>query len=524
MQSLGKYQLIAELARGGMGVVYLAVVSGPAGFSKLFVVKELKPELVEEATFLDMFLEEARLAARLSHPNIVTTYEVGLDGRRPFIVMDYLDGESLGRILRKKSPRFTTAMQLRLLCHALDGLDYAHNLEEFDGTTASVIHRDMSPQNVFVTYDGQVKIVDFGIAKAADTSLETQAGILKGKPGYMAPEQLSGDVDARADVFSVGVMIWEAITGRRMWPNKGQVEILTALIKGEIPRLGDVMPEAHETLKTICDKATAKQPDDRYASARELHDALDAYLDSVNERMPMRQIAQVVASLFAEQRKSVRAMLDTVVAQAKSGATTTKLPSIAPPSLDTSSPKPLDSAMQSLLAATPSGAVFEPAALAQAMPPSSPSKPQVATQRRKTAFVILSMALAAAIAIVLVLRSGDRNGSGRAAVVTAPPPTVTLPEPAPLPVAKAPAPQPSASAPASATTTTTTATTPPAPRPRPVYVAPPPPPPPAPPPPAPPPPPPPVEPAASPPLPPKPDCNPPFFFEGTKKVFKPGCL
>ncbi|MDB4938376.1 MAG: serine/threonine protein kinase, partial [Labilithrix sp.] len=484
MQTLGKYQLIAEIARGGMGIVYLAVASGPGGFSKLFVVKELKPELVEEATFLDMFLEEARLAARLSHPNIVTTYEVGLDGRRPFIVMDYLDGESLGRILRKKSPKFTTAMHLRLLCHALEGLDYAHHLEEFDGTTASVIHRDMSPQNVFVTYDGQVKIVDFGIAKAADTSLETQAGVLKGKPGYMSPEQLSGDVDARADVFSVGVMIWEAVTGRRMWPSKGQVEILTALIKGEIPKLGDVKPDAPEMLKAICDKATARQPDDRYASARELQNALEAYLDSVNERMTVRQIAQVVASLFEEQRKSVRAMLDTCIAQAKSGATTTKLPSMAPPSLETSTPKPIDSTLQSMMAAsrtsvpiatassrsselapmsgTPVSQTTAGAAILEPHAP-LPSAPRETTRRRRSMLVLLSLATIAGIAIALVVRAGNKGEVARtAAAVTAPPPSAMPVEPAPSPpkpAAPAAAPADTASAVVSAAATPAAAST-----------------------------------------------------------------
>lgn len=334
MQTLGKYQLIAEIARGGMGIVYLAVTTGPAGFSKLFVIKELKPELVDDTGFFDMFLEEARLAARLSHPNIVTTYEVGADGKRPFIVMDYLDGESLGRIIRKKSPAFTTAMHLRVLCQALDGLDYAHHLKNFDDTAASVVHRDMSPQNVFVTFDGQVKIVDFGIAKASDTSIETQAGIFKGKPGYMAPEQLTGDVDTRADLFSVGVMIWEAVAGRRMWPQKGQIEILTALIKNDIPRLGDIVPDAPEELKRICDKATAKQPEDRYATAREMRGDVEAYLESKNERMTVREISKVVGTMFEEQRKKMRAVMEKCIAEAKTGAPPSKLPSLAPPPLE----------------------------------------------------------------------------------------------------------------------------------------------------------------------------------------------
>jgi serine/threonine-protein kinase len=518
MQTLGKYQLVAEIARGGMGVVYLAVASGPGGFSKLFVVKELKAELVDEPTFLDMFLEEARLAARLSHPNIVTTYEVGLDGRRPFIVMDYLDGESLGRILRKRSPKLTTAMHLRLLCHALDGLEYAHTLEELDGTTASVIHRDMSPQNVFVTYDGQVKIVDFGIAKAADTSIETMAGIMKGKPGYMSPEQLSGDVDARSDVFSVGVMIWEAVAGRRMWPNKGPVEILTALIKGEIPKLGDVVPGAPEALREICDRATAKEPDHRFSSARELHDALDAYLESANERMTVRQIAAIIASLFEEQRRSVRAMLETCIAQAKAGAASTKLPSLAPPSLDTGTPRPTSDASARLPSGTPVSQTTAAAAMLE--PATAPfGEMSEMTAPRRTALVVVALGIVAAIAILLLLRAGENANGARPSVAVKGPPSAPLEGPraaTPPPAPPAPPAPPSAPPPlpapasASAPPPIASATSPPVtPRPRFVYVAPPP----VAPPPAP------ASAQASP-----TDCNPPFYFEGTKKVFKPACL
>src|SRR5262245_6719974 len=202
---LGKYRLIAEIAHGGMGVVYLAMVQGPGGFNKLVVVKELKPELVEEPAFLTMFLDEARLAARLNHANIVQTNEIGSDGNRYFMAMDYLDGYSLDRVrrrARKIGVQLPVPMQLRIICAMLAGLEYAHHLTDFDGTPLSIVHRDVSPQNVFVTFDGQVRLLDFGIAKAAGAMHETVAGVLKGKVSYMAPEQARGQkVDARADVF-----------------------------------------------------------------------------------------------------------------------------------------------------------------------------------------------------------------------------------------------------------------------------------------------------------------------------------
>lgn len=555
MQTLGKYQLIAEIARGGMGIVYLAVANGPAGFSKLFVIKELKPELVEDASFLDMFLEEARLAARLSHPNIVTTYEVGAEGNRPFIVMDYLDGESLGRILRKKSPLLTPAMHLRLLCHALDGLDYAHHLTNFDDTAASVVHRDMSPQNVFVTFDGQVKIVDFGIAKASDTSIETKAGIFKGKPGYMAPEQLNGDVDTRADLFSVGVMMWEAIAGRRMWQKKSEVEILTALIKGEIPSLDEVRPDADPELRRICARATARDPDARYAEAREMRLDLEAYLESQNERTTVREISQIIGVIFAEQRKKMRALLEKCIAEAKELAPISKLPSLAPPPLETTTPPRIDHTMQMLRAATASASAPAPAAIesgpsisvvatmasgtpiSQAMPDGStyslvqPADEAKPTKRRSTWLLLVAAALvlASVLATLLVLRMTAGPYRSEAAMsATSPPPSQPAPSASP-----ASAPSASAAATAAAAPETTDeaasakaaarapATAPPAPRPRVIYV------------PAPAP-----RPAAAPPAAPavttappekpaassKTDCNPPFYFEGSKKVFKPGCL
>ncbi|MGQ0506189.1 MAG: serine/threonine protein kinase, partial [Myxococcaceae bacterium] len=182
-QTLGKYKLIAEIARGGMGVVYLAVVQGHGGFNKLVVVKELHPELVEDPIYLEMFLDEARLAARLNHPNIVQTNEVNNEGNRFFMAMDFLDGRNLDRIRRRsiRSKDFTLPMQLRVLSDVLLGLDYAHRCADFEGRPLGIVHRDVSPQNVFMTFEGQVKLLDFGIAKAADSSRETQAGMFKGK-------------------------------------------------------------------------------------------------------------------------------------------------------------------------------------------------------------------------------------------------------------------------------------------------------------------------------------------------------
>jgi serine/threonine protein kinase len=360
VQQLGKYQLVAEIARGGMGVVSLAVATGPARFSKLLVVKELKPELVEDASFLEMFLEEARLAARLNHPNIVQTYEIGAEGKRHFMVMDYLEGVTLSSVLRKKGDAFTLPMHIRVLCETLQALDYAHNLKDFDGSPLGIVHRDATPQNVFLTFDGTVKLVDFGIAKALDSVVETRAGVLKGKPAYMAPEQITGTVDARADIFSIGVMLWEAIVGRRMWHKKGDVEILTKIIKGEIPTLKETKPFAPPELIRICDRAIAKTREERYATAAELQGDLEAYLYASKTDISPRDVAKVVATLFASDRAKTKDIIEKHIASIKSGAALDLLPTLRPASEET-------------LATPSSGAESGPRLPEPVLTPSSPS-------------------------------------------------------------------------------------------------------------------------------------------------------
>ena len=316
---LGKYQLVAEVARGGMGVVYLSVAQGRGGFNKLLILKVLQQELADDPAFLEMFFEEARLAARLSHPNIVQTYEVGTEGNYHFIVMDYLSGRSLSRVLRRRHPGFTRAMHMRVLCEALRGLDYAHTLTDFDGKSVGVVHRDVNPQNIFVTFDGQVKLVDFGIAKAVDSKLETRTGMLKGKPSYMAPEQLGGEADARIDVFAVGVMLFEAISGKRFWGSRSDLEVLTSLIHGKLPLLSEAAPDAPEPLAAICRKALADDVDERYQTAAAMLADLDAWLTQSGDNPSVREVAKVVAEMFAAEAAETRNAVERSLARLRAG-------------------------------------------------------------------------------------------------------------------------------------------------------------------------------------------------------------
>jgi serine/threonine-protein kinase len=312
LDRVGKYRIIAQLGQGGMASVFLSVVPGPMGVNKLLVVKLLREDLVGDADFLAMFLNEARLAARLNHANVVQTYEVGVEDGHHFLAMDFLDGQPLNAILRKAGrDAVPLDVHLRVLADMLAGLHYAHTLKDFDGTDLRVVHRDVSPQNVFVTYDGHVKVVDFGIAKAAGVASNTQSGVFKGKLAYVAPEQAGGDVvDARADVFSVGVMLWEAIACRRMAHADSQTALLGRRLAGSEPRIRQVMPDADPELAVICDRAMAHRREDRFATAEDFRVALEDYLARFSRRVGSREVGAFVSGLFVAERERIRLVID----------------------------------------------------------------------------------------------------------------------------------------------------------------------------------------------------------------------
>ncbi|MBX3234302.1 MAG: serine/threonine protein kinase [Labilithrix sp.] len=424
MAQLGKYQLVAEIARGGMGIVYLAVARGPARFNKLLVVKQLKPELVEDTTFLEMFLEEARLAARLSHPNIVQTYEIGNDDNRHYMVMDYLEGVTLARVLKKKKESFTLAMHLRILCEALQGLHHAHTLTDFDNTPLGIVHRDATPQNLFVTFDGQVKVVDFGIAKALDSSLETKTGVLKGKPSYMAPEQIAGDVDPRSDVFTAGVMIWEAVAGRRMWARQSDVEILTHIIKGEVPSLATEVPDAPAELVRIVEKALKKSRDERYESAASLQEDLEKYLTASGMNVSLREIGKVVAEIFAGEREQIRGTIEKHLASIAAGkeAEQTRLPSIRPPVSGEGNTPAGQHTSEPSIPSSPTGGKTPAGTELPSTPVAASAAPAAPGGRMRTFVVAAIVAVVAIGGTAVAMRSKD---PGPVASPTPPPPAPT---------------------------------------------------------------------------------------------------
>jgi serine/threonine-protein kinase len=304
---------MARLGQGGMAEVFLAVVAGPAGFSKLHVIKVMKPELLEENENRAMFLDEGKLAARLNHPNIVQTYEVQIEGEQYFMAMEYLDGQPLHRVLRrsaKEGSGFPLHWHIHVLCEVLAALEHAHELCDYDGTPLKVVHRDVTPHNVFVTYAGQVKLCDFGIAKTMTSSVETRAGILKGKVSYMAPEQVLGSrLDHRADLFSVAVMLWEAATGERIWAGQSELHIMQALCDGLIPRVHEINPDIDPELRQIIDRGLASDPKQRWQTAGEFRRALENWVFSNTARVDPRAVGEWISNLFAKERQKLQGVI-----------------------------------------------------------------------------------------------------------------------------------------------------------------------------------------------------------------------
>lgn len=305
-----RYEIIAKLGHGGMARVYLVLARGHAGVSKLLVRKELLPDLHDDPEFLSMFLSEARVTVRLNHPNVVQTYEVHSEGDRPSIVMEYLEGQTHAAVLNRVGrENFPLSLHLYVLSEVLAGLHHAHELTDFDGSPLEVVHRDVSPQNVFITYDGQVKLVDFGIAKTV-ISTRTKTGVFKGKASYAAPEQiLCADIDRRTDVFAVGAMLWEALAGRRIGPLQPEVALAQRRLAGAEPKIETVVPDVRPEIARICDKAMAREPAERYATAEQMREELNAYLETTKTR-GARELGLLMQKHFTEDRANIHRQID----------------------------------------------------------------------------------------------------------------------------------------------------------------------------------------------------------------------
>ncbi len=313
---LGKYRFIAEIGHGGMAEVYLAVMEGPARFSKLIALKILREQFAEQTEGREMFLNEARLAARLSHPNVVSVQEVGEEDGRLFIAMEYLQGQPLSRLMsriRKTDEELVPLpVLLRILSEALAGLHHAHECTDYDGTPLQLVHRDVTPHNIFVTYDGTVKMLDFGIAKAVSISTQTRAGTIKGKVAFLAPEQLIGEtaLDLRVDIYALGCCLWEAIARKRPYQGMSDVAVMTRVASTGAPPIREAVPDVPPELERICMKAMAFLPQDRYQDALEFQADLDQYISSLDLQIGRKDIGLRMMEIFAEDRANARALIE----------------------------------------------------------------------------------------------------------------------------------------------------------------------------------------------------------------------
>jgi serine/threonine-protein kinase len=311
----GKYTLLRVLAKGGMAELFLAIQKSVAGFEKLIVIKRILPSMNQDKAFIEMLLHEARIAATLSHPNIVQIFDVGQAEGLYFIAMEHVHGEDIRSIVRgmkvKNVPEFPLEHALAIATGMCAGLAYAHDKRDLDGSPLGIVHRDISPQNVVITFSGDVKIVDFGIAKSDNkTQTETKSGKLKGKVPYMSPEQARGEViDARSDIFATGVMLFELTTGKRLFKGSSEFETLKLICERDYPKPSQVRPGYPPELERIVMKSLAKDTSERYQNAREMQGDLEAFIR--NNRIAVSNIAlsQFMQGLFEDKLQSQKEAL-----------------------------------------------------------------------------------------------------------------------------------------------------------------------------------------------------------------------
>jgi len=317
-QRVDRYELVGEIASGGMATVYLARLTGVGGFQRFVAMKRLHPHLAHEKEFVEMFLDEARIAARIHHPNVVPILEVGASAVGYYLVMEYIEGDTLARLLARaatRGKRLPVPIALRIALDMLSGLHAAHELRDDAGEAVNLVHRDVSPQNVLVGVDGIARITDFGVARAASRLTATRVGQLKGKIAYMAPEQAAGEesLDRRADVFASGIVIWEQIAAKRLFKAENEAATLSRVMSEPVPQLSLVVPGLSAELSRAVMRALERNPDLRFASCAQFADALEAAATGRDGIATPRELAAYVTEVLGEevsaQREAVRAWI-----------------------------------------------------------------------------------------------------------------------------------------------------------------------------------------------------------------------
>jgi serine/threonine-protein kinase len=368
VETFGRYELLRKLAAGGMGQVYLARQKGPVGFQKLLVVKRLLPHLSEDDEFIQMFLDEARIAALLNHPNIAQIYDLGEVDGTYYIAMEYVHGEAIADVLKRAIQRkggMPVAFKCRVIADAAAGLDAAHHARSPSGRKLALIHRDVSPQNVLVGFNGSVKIIDFGVAKAANKFSHTSAGQIKGKHAYMSPEQARGEpLDHRSDVFGLGTVFYEILTNTRLFKRDSEMATLKAVVSAKVTPPSEVVTGIPKALDAVVLKALARNRDERYATAGDMQLAIEDFLFKQQLPGTTAHLAAFMKELYAEELEEEFSSEPTIIAfDPRTMGRTKAVPApVAPPA---PAPQPL-------------GEDVAPTALVPAVKPAAPAPAKVA--------------------------------------------------------------------------------------------------------------------------------------------------
>ena len=310
----GKYILLEKIASGGMAEIYLAKSIGAENVSKFLAIKKILPQFSQNYEFVEMFKEEAKIAIQLSHANIVPIFEFGEEARQFYLAMEYVEGRNLRQILnyfKKREAQLSIPMIVYIMKEAARGLDHAHRC--VDGTTGAplnIVHRDISPQNVMLSFEGEVKIVDFGIAKAESKIETTRAGTLKGKFGYMSPEQAEGqEVDFRTDIFSIGIVLWELLANDRLFVANNEMNTLRKIRDCQIPSLRKIDPNISAELERITNKALTRDRTLRYQSGEDMYKDLSIFLNKQYPEFSGQDLSKLLKKVFQKEREDNRKKL-----------------------------------------------------------------------------------------------------------------------------------------------------------------------------------------------------------------------
>lgn len=424
-RQLGRYEVLTQLASGGMAGVYVARAKGVAGFERLVAVKVLHPHLAYEDEFISMFLDEARLAARIRHPNVVGTLDISdTQGDGFFLVMEYIEGDHLGALLAaaaRAGERVPTPIVARIVLDALHGLSAAHELTDETGDRLELVHRDISPHNVMVGVDGIGRLTDFGVAKAEKRLTSTRAGHFKGKLAYMAPEQAStGHADQRSDLFAMGILLWESLTGRRLFRADNNAATLTKILQEPIPSVSELVPEL-APFDALLKRALTREPDERFQSAEEFAEALEKLAREHGGVASVRAVGAEVRKWLAEKLDAQRERIREAMRQL--GHADHTEPALPVPrdgslsSISRSGPRPV-----SPDAATSTGSIAERRALGVPLAPVAPEPPSSRRTIIGAAAVVVVLGFGGAAALLL-----SRGSAVEPEAASAAPPTVAAP-------------------------------------------------------------------------------------------------